>query len=267
MRPARHVTFGARDADYFVAGDGDARTLMGPGGAIAEVASMRRALPHDLTNALAAAALVMELGLAGADAVATALASFQGPPHRIELVASADGVEWYNDSKATTPHAASVAIRAFDHIVLIAGGRNKGLDLTPMATAPERIRAVVAIGETAEQIATTFAPALAARGAPILRAASMSDAVDVAGTAASPGDVVLLSPGCASFDWYPTGGFEARGDDFRELVRAVRGFAIRNKGGYVTVTAFPGHAMNCLRSMWPLARWRSLARIGSGGVA
>ena len=97
------------------------------------MADLRRALPHDLTNGLAAAALVLETGLVGPDAVAAGLASFVGPPHRIELVGEADGVRWYNDSKATTPHAASVAIRAFDHVVLIAGGLNKGLDLAPMA--------------------------------------------------------------------------------------------------------------------------------------
>ena len=90
--------------------------------------------------------------------------------YRIELVGEAGGVSWYDDSKATTPHAASVAIRAFDHVVLIAGGRNKGLDLTPMTATPERIRAVVAIGEAADDVAAAFAPALAASGAPIERA-------------------------------------------------------------------------------------------------
>ena len=74
----------------------------------------------------------------------------------------------------------------------------------------------MAIGEAADDVAAAFAPALAASGAPIERAASMAEAVDVAGTAARPGDVVVLSPGCASFDWYD--GFEARGDDFRRLV-------------------------------------------------
>ena len=85
-------------------------------------------------------------------------ASFTGPPHRIELVGEADGVRWFNDSKATTPHAASVAIRAFDSVVLIAGGLNKGLDLAPMADAARgRVRAVVAIGQAADLIADTFA--------------------------------------------------------------------------------------------------------------
>jgi UDP-N-acetylmuramoylalanine--D-glutamate ligase len=211
--PARHRTFATTGADYHVAGAGPDPVLTGPGGPLAPVSAMRRALPHDLTNGLAAAALAIESGLAGPDAVATALARFVGPPHRIELVGDAAGVRWFNDSKATTPHAASVAIRAFDHVVLIAGGLNKGLDLRPMAAAPERIRAVVAIGQAADVIADTFAGT-----APIVVAGSMADAVERAADLARPGDVVLLSPGCASFDWYPDGGYPARGEDFRQLV-------------------------------------------------
>ena len=98
--------------------------------------------------------------------------------------------------------------------MLIAGGRNKGLDLSPMAAHRNRVRAVVAIGEAADVVADAFA------GTTIFRASSMPDAVGVAGAAARPGDVVLLSPGCASFDWYPGGGYEERGDHFRELVRS-----------------------------------------------
>src|SRR5690606_7129857 len=94
------------------------------------------------------------------------------------------------------------------------GGLNKGLDLAPLAAAPERVRAVVAIGEAAEAVAAVFAGV-----APVSTAASMSDAVEQAGALARPGDVVLLSPGCASFDWYPDGGYPARGDHFRELVQ------------------------------------------------
>ena len=217
--PGRHITFGWADSDYRVA-DG---VLVGPVGELGAIDSLRRRLPHDLTNGLAAAALVMESGLADRDAVAAGLASFVGPPHRIELVGDVDGVQWYNDSKATTPHAASVAIAGFvtdgRGVVLIAGGRNKGLDLSPMAAAAveggdDRVRAVVAIGEAADLIADAFV------GRTIFRASSMPDAVDVAGAAARPGDVVLLSPGCASFDWYPDGGYEARGNHFRALVHA-----------------------------------------------
>ncbi|MET0460064.1 MAG: cyanophycin synthetase, partial [Ilumatobacteraceae bacterium] len=212
--PARHVTFGTAGSDYRVEGRTPGAVLVGPPGDLGAVASLGRALPHDLTNGLAAAALVLETGLVGPDAVAAGLASFVGPPHRIELVGEGDGVRWYNDSKATTPHAASVAIRAFDHVVLIAGGLNKGLDLAPMAAEPGRLRAVVAIGQAADVIAETFAGV-----APVVRAGSMAEAVERSADAARPGDVVLLSPGCASFDWYPDGGYPARGDDFRRLVR------------------------------------------------
>jgi UDP-N-acetylmuramoylalanine--D-glutamate ligase len=208
------VTFGLLDADYRVDGIGSGAQLVGPAGPLAAVASLPRALPHDLTNGLAAAALVLETGLVAPSSVATALAGFTGPPHRIELVGDAGGVRWYNDSKATTPHAASAAIRAFDRVVLIAGGLNKGLDLSPLATEPDRVRAVVAIGGAAPDVAAVFAD-----GPPVMTASSMADAVDQAGRAARPGDVVLLSPGCASFDWYPDGGYPARGDDFRRLVR------------------------------------------------
>lgn len=216
--PGRQRTFAATGADYHVAGRGADAVLTGPGGPLAAVAVMRRALPHDLTNGLAAAALTIEPGLATPDAVAAALASFVGPPHRIELVGEADGVRWFNDSKATTPHAASVAIRAFESLVLIAGGSDKGLDLSPMADAAAgRVHAVVAIGESAGKVAAAFRPVVAA-GARLVTATSMAEAVDAAGELAAPGDVVLLSPGCASFDWY--GGYPERGDDFRRLVRA-----------------------------------------------
>ncbi|HKA03996.1 MAG TPA: UDP-N-acetylmuramoyl-L-alanine--D-glutamate ligase [Acidimicrobiales bacterium] len=207
--PARHVTFGSQGADYHIDGD----WLVGPPGRLAPLASMRRALPHDVTNALAAAALVLESRLGTVDGVAAALATFEGPHHRIELVADDGAVRFYDDSKATTPHAALTAIRSFDHVVLVAGGRNKGLDLAPMAVEPQRVRSVVAIGEAAPDLATIFAGV-----SPVTVAASMDDAVAAARAAAQPGDVVLLSPGCASFDWY--GGYAERGDDFVRAVRA-----------------------------------------------
>jgi UDP-N-acetylmuramoylalanine--D-glutamate ligase len=210
--PGRHATFGAVTGDYHV----DGGWLVGPQGRLAEVASMRRVLPHDVTNALAAAALVLEPGLATVDGVAAAVATFEGPHHRIELVADDGAVRYYDDSKATTPHAALTAIRSFDHVVLVAGGRNKGLDLAPMATEPARLRAVVAIGESAPAIGDVFDGVSA-----VTVATSMDDAVAAARAAARPGDVVLLSPGCASFDWYR--GYAERGDDFARAVRAQLG--------------------------------------------
>jgi UDP-N-acetylmuramoylalanine--D-glutamate ligase len=206
--PGRQLTFGAHGADYHAA-EG---ILRGPSGDLAPIGSMWRALPHDVTNALAAAASVLEAGVATTDGVAGALARFTGPHHRIELVASADGIDWYDDSKATTPHAACTAIRSFRSVVLVAGGRNKGLDLTALAEVASHVRALVAIGEAAPDVIAAFAGRV-----PAEEAGSMAAAVSAARRLAEPGDAVLLSPACASFDWYSSYG--ERGDDFVRRVR------------------------------------------------
>ena len=205
--PARQMTFGASDADYRV----DNGHLVGPVGPITSVAAMRRSLPHDLTNALAASALVLETGLATNETVAAALSSFIGPPHRLEHLGTWHDVAWFNDSKATTPHAAGAAIRSFDRLVLIAGGYDKGVDLRSMAADSTGIEAVIALGDTAPSIVSAFAavPTVASVG-------GLAEAVERAAELATPGATVLLSPGCASFDQYT--GFEARGDHFRSLV-------------------------------------------------
>lgn len=114
---ARTVTFGATHGDYH-AQDG---RLNSPHGSIMNIADMKRAMPHDITNALAAAAISIESGLAEPSHVARALSEFDNAPHRIEFVETIDGVRWFNDSKATSPHASAVAIKSFDNIVLIAG--------------------------------------------------------------------------------------------------------------------------------------------------
>ena len=180
---------------------------------------MRRRLPHDVVDALGAAAGVLEPGLGSVAGVRDALAGFEPPHHRIELVASAGGVDWYDDSKATTPHASATAVRGFDHVVLLAGGRNKGLDLAPLGEVAGHLRAVVALGEAADEVGKVFAAA--APDLPMTTATSMAEAVEAAGRAARSGDVVLLSPACASFDWYS--GYGERGDDFARLVREFLG--------------------------------------------
>lgn len=190
--------------------------LVGPLGPIMDTSVMLRQLPHDIDDALAAAALVLETKMATPEHVAAAMGAFHAPAHRIEFVATVDGVDYYDDSKATTPHAAVAAIRAFPNGVLIAGGRNKGLDLSSMGEAGRDLRAVVAIGEAADEIEAAFSS-----GVSVLRAGSMEIAVESAARVARPGDVVVLSPGCASFDWYPTGGYPARGDHFARIVRAL----------------------------------------------
>ncbi|WP_420450450.1 UDP-N-acetylmuramoyl-L-alanine--D-glutamate ligase [Ilumatobacter sp.] len=213
---ARRRTFG-EGGDYRTESDGsDTAVLVGPGGAISTVAAMRRSLPHDVTNALAACALVLETGLADARSVERALGSFTGPSHRLEWVGRWDGVDWYDDSKATTPHAAAVAIHAFDPVVLIAGGQDKHVDLAEMAVERERVRAVVAIGETRDAIAAAF------DGVAIVETTEHLDvAVERVGEIVRPGDTVLLSPGCASLDQY--GSFAERGERFRDLVTELNG--------------------------------------------
>jgi UDP-N-acetylmuramoylalanine--D-glutamate ligase len=203
--PSRQLTFGP-GGDYRL----DGEQLVGPAGPIAPTSAMRRSLPHDITNALAAAAMVLESGLADESAVERALAAFVGPAHRLERVGSLNGVDWYNDSKATTPHAAAVAIHAFDDVVLIAGGKDKQVDLAEMAVEPQRIRAVLAIGETRDAVAEAFACVPVVETTEFLPAA-VARAVELAG----PGSTLLLSPGCASLDQYRS--FEARGDHFKEL--------------------------------------------------
>lgn len=209
--PGRHVSFGP-DGDYHLDGD----VLTGPSGAIASATAMRRSLPHDITNALAASAMVLESNLADPGAIGRALAEFTGPAHRLEHLGKWNGIDWYNDSKATTPHAAAVAIHAFDHVVLIAGGKDKRVDLAEMAAEPERVRAVIAIGETRDAVAEAFAGVSLVETTEFLPAA-----VERAAAIARPGDTVLLSPGCASLDQYPS--FEARGEHFRQLAHQQGG--------------------------------------------
>jgi UDP-N-acetylmuramoylalanine--D-glutamate ligase len=204
--------FGGEDdaAAYHIA-DGE---LCAPDGrAFATLADMRRALPHDRTNALAGAAAAFAMGATHAG-VRAALGSYETMPHRVALVGEHGGVRYIDDSKATNPHATVHAVAAFDSVVLLAGGRNKGLDLADLARAPERIRAVVAFGEAAPEIRTAFAGVR-----PVVAVTSMHDAVREGARLAEAGDVVLLSPACASFDAYPN--YAARGDDFAREVLAL----------------------------------------------
>jgi UDP-N-acetylmuramoylalanine--D-glutamate ligase len=179
---------------------------------LAPVAVMSRALAHDRTNALAAAAAALEVG-ASVDGIVAALRAYATMPHRVALVGEANGVRWYDDSKATNPDATRRAVSSFDSVVLLAGGRNKGLDLSVLAAAASHLRGVVAFGEAGPEIAAAFAQSRT----PVELVANMHDAVDAARRQARPGDVVLLSPACASFDAYT--GYAARGDDFAREVR------------------------------------------------
>lgn len=177
------------------------------------VADLPRALPHDLANALAALATALAAGADRAAAVEV-VRTWQQLPHRVQLVAEGAGLRFFDDSKATTPHATLAALSGFERVVLIAGGQNKGIDLSPLAEGAAHVRAVVAIGAAADEVAAAFAgrvPVVAVR-------TNMDDAVATAAAQAAPGDAVLLSPACASFDWYRNYG--ERGDDFARAARA-----------------------------------------------
>jgi len=211
--PARHVTFGARlEADYHVDRE---RLVTDRGDVLVAVDELPRQFPHDVTNSLAAAATALAGG-ATVEGCRDALLRFTGLPHRIALVAEDDSVRWYDDSKATTPNATLTALRSFASAVLIAGGQNKGLDLGVLAGAADHVRAVVAIGDAAADVEAAFAGRR-----PVVTAGSMHDAVSAARRLAHRGDAVLLSPACASFDWYRSYG--ERGDDFINEVRSLIG--------------------------------------------
>ena len=212
--PIPVITFGLVHGSYHVQG----RSLVTPRGErIVGRDELPRAFPHDLANALAACAAALGAG-ATVDGCASALRRFPGLPHRLELVGESGGVRYIDDSKATTPAAVRSALSGLDSVVLIAGGRNKGLHLGPLRHEADRVRAVVAIGEAVSEVEAAFSGV-----APVVTATSMDEAVAQADDLARPGDVVLLAPGCASFDWYRSYG--ERGDDFARAVRARIGGA------------------------------------------
>jgi UDP-N-acetylmuramoylalanine--D-glutamate ligase len=171
---------------------------------------------HNRANAMAVAAACLARGI-DRDAVATGLRTFPGVAHRLELIATRDDVAYVNDSKATNVASTLVALRSYaGGIHLIAGGRGKSQDFSPLApVVAEHCRAVYLIGEAAGDLEAALAPA----GIPIHQERELAAAVAAAAAAASPGDTVLLSPACASYDQYPD--FEARGDHFRQLVGEV----------------------------------------------
>ncbi|HWJ03891.1 MAG TPA: UDP-N-acetylmuramoyl-L-alanine--D-glutamate ligase, partial [Verrucomicrobiae bacterium] len=170
---------------------------------------------HNLENAMAATGVAWALGLKP-EQVAGTLRKFTGVAHRQEFVADVEGVRFINDSKGTNPDASMKALAAFEEpIVLIAGGKNKGCDFTDfMAAAKPKVTELVLVGSAADELAQ------AARNQGITnihRTASFAEAVDTAAALAKPGDVVLLSPACTSWDMFSS--FEERGDLFKKLVR------------------------------------------------
>ncbi len=143
-----------------------------------------------------------------------AVSAFRALPHRLSVVAERDGITFIDDSKATNPHATLAAVRGLHDVVLIAGGRAKGVDLGPLSEAVPPVSAVVALGEAADTVAKVFDGLV-----PVTIVSSMDEAVAAARRQAVHGGSVLLSPACASLDMYES--YAARGDDFERAVRAA----------------------------------------------
>ncbi|HHW43029.1 MAG TPA: UDP-N-acetylmuramoyl-L-alanine--D-glutamate ligase [Desulfotomaculum sp.] len=198
----------------------DGQIVIREGGALVSVVPAREvAIPggHNLENALAAVACARVRGI-GAEQLAHTLRTFSGVPHRLEFVAEINGVSYINDSKGTNPEASMKALEAYDHpIVLLAGGKNKGNDFTAFARrVKEKVRVLVVLGQCAAEMERA---ARAAGVEDIRRAADFREAVLIAHRAARPGDVVLLSPACASWDMFRS--YEERGDLFKQIVREL----------------------------------------------
>jgi UDP-N-acetylmuramoylalanine--D-glutamate ligase len=168
---------------------------------------------HNAENVMAALAVADELGLDW-DALIPGIQRFQAPPHRCEKVARIDGVLYLNDSKSTNLHSLESALAGQDEpVILIAGGKNKGLDFTGLRELAGRmVRECVCIGEIAGDIADAWAGAVSCHSA-----AGVDEAVAIARGLGRPGDIVLFSPGTSSFDMFT--GYEARGEAFRRAVR------------------------------------------------
>jgi UDP-N-acetylmuramoylalanine--D-glutamate ligase len=180
-----------------------------------DVADLPLAGRHNAANAMAALALCEAIGLDPARLL-PALGSFQGLPHRVEKVAQIHGVTWYDDSKGTNVGATVAALRGFSQpVLLIAGGDGKGQDFTPLRDALGHARAVVLIGRDAPALAA----ALKGSGVPIEVAPTMEAAVAGAHALARPGDAVLLSPACASFDMFRN--YSHRGAVFAAAARSL----------------------------------------------
>ena len=170
---------------------------------------------HNLENVMAAAASAKALGLSWQE-IAIGLAEFRGVEHRQELVGTFEGVLFINDSKGTNTDAAEKALLAFDEpIVLIAGGKNKGLDFHEfMKLVRKKVKSLVLLGMAADEMEQAARDEGVER---IVRAESFADGVEKAISEARPGDVVLLSPACTSWDMFKS--YEERGELFKELVR------------------------------------------------
>lgn len=176
---------------------------------------------HNVENYLAAVAALW--GIVEPGVMRDVARSFAGVEHRIEFVCEKDGVRWYNDSIATSPTRTIAGLDSFSQkVILIAGGYDKNIPFAPLAPKIlEKVKCLILCGATAEKIeaAVRAEEGFSEEKLPIIKVASLEEAVRAAQKVAVAGDVVTLSPACASFDMYPN--FEARGRHFKELVKKI----------------------------------------------
>jgi UDP-N-acetylmuramoylalanine--D-glutamate ligase len=214
---ARQISFGAHpEADYRL--DSENGQLLCRGEPLLSLSELALTGHHNAMNILSVLAISDALSLNRDKALATVKA-FTGLPHRCQLVAEAGGVRWFNDSKATNVGATLAALTGIGEsiegkVILVAGGQGKGQDFSPLAEpARQYLRAALLMGEDRNTVAQGMS------AAPCELVADMAAAVARAHALAQPGDAVLLSPACASFDMFS--GFAARGDDFTARAREV----------------------------------------------
>jgi UDP-N-acetylmuramoylalanine--D-glutamate ligase len=219
-RTRAHVVWFSRlralDHGVFVRDGRVAAQLNGHVEEIGPVAEIFLRGAHNVENVLAATACALWAGIAP-ETIRRGIGKFRGVAHRIEFVRDVRGAHYYNDSKGTNVASTLKALESFNEpIVLIAGGKGKGQDFAPLtAAARRRVRHAIVIGEDGPALGA----ALRAAGVGVTAAASMDAAVEAARGLAGPGDVVLLSPACASFDMFDN--FEHRGDVFKALVNRL----------------------------------------------
>ena len=217
---SQHTVFGVGDADTLRIAQKTAARVDGPTVRVVDPDALTGQAdwpslqgPHNLQNAAIAVMMVEQLGITEAE-WRPALASFVGLPHRMERVATHDGVLFVNDSKATNPASTAPALAAFPRIHWILGGLPKADDLDACTPWLGHVVAAYTIGEAGPRFAD-----LLEHQVPVQRSEMLCEAVRQAMDAAVPGDVVMLSPACASFDQFRD--FEARGDAFRDMVKAL----------------------------------------------
>lgn len=214
--PARLHTFSTEVAADYSLSDG---WVCGGGEKILDLSETRLRGLHNAENAMAAYAACACLRVSASEAN-DSLHGFAPPLHRCELVRTLDGVEYINDSKATNLHALESALRSqLRPIVLIAGGKQKGLDYGEiLPRLKQTTKGIVVFGEIAHQLLDTFSPL--SDEIPIAVASTLEQAVKMAGEQAEHGDTILFSPGTSSFDMFS--GYEERGDCFRRIVSELR---------------------------------------------